>query len=123
MLDPWISYDGIQKDYNKDANLFRYLEDSMMSLHKYFNINYARRTDMQHAFTEQPHTSSSTGDVSPSKVSFTSRYKQKVNMNHNELMKYFKLPWEDWDLCNPHQWWVGQCTQIPCLFHLVHNIL
>ena len=64
MLDPWISYDGIQKDYNKDANLLRYLEDSMMSLHKYFNINYAMCTDMQRAFTEQPHTSSSTGDVS-----------------------------------------------------------
>jgi len=46
-------------------------------------------------------------DGSPSKVSFTSRYKKKEQQKHNELEEYFKLPQEDFDSCKPLQWWVG----------------
>jgi hypothetical protein len=75
------------------------------------------------AFTdEQPHTSSST-DLSPSKVSFTARYKRKDNWDRDELSEYFKLPHEDWELCNPLQWWVGRQAQFPRLFCLARNLL
>jgi hypothetical protein len=39
--------------------------------------------------------------------SFTAQYRQKEKYSTNELEEYFKLPVEDFDTCNPIQWWVG----------------
>ena len=109
MHDPRISYDGIHEDYSDDPDLLRCLNKAMDDLCKHYTANYARCADMQCAFAEQPqaHMSSSAGDLSPSKVSFTSRYRQGDNMDRDELGEYFKLLWEDWGHCSPLQWWVG----------------
>lgn len=125
VLDPRISYDGIYEDYSDDPSLLQYLDEAMEELRKHYTANYARRADTQRAFPDQPqvHASSSAGDLSPSKVSFTSRYRRKDNIDRDELGEYFKLPREDWDHCNPLRWWVGRRTQFPCLFRLARDIL
>jgi hypothetical protein len=92
VLDPCISYEGIRDDYSETPDLLQYLEKSMTDLHEHFTLKYAsaRSMGMQRAFTERPHSSSSTGDLSM--VSFTSRYKRKDNSDHDKLAEYFKLP-------------------------------
>ena len=42
---------------------------------------------------------------SPQKVNFTSRYQKKDYVVVNELDEYFKLPREDFDTCEPLNWW------------------
>jgi len=64
----------------------------------------------------------STSDESPSKVNFTLRYKKKDTLLRDELEEYFKLPHEDFDLCKPLEWWVGQQAQFPNLFCLARDI-
>lgn len=128
MLDPRISYEGIGDDYRDDPDLLRYLDKSMAALREYYILNYAsaRSTGVMRAATERherPHASSSTGDLSPSKVSFTSRYQKKDGSDRDELAEYFKLPREDWDSCNPLQWWVGRRAQFPKLFCLARDLL
>jgi hypothetical protein len=123
VLDPHISYDGMQEDYCEKLNLLSYLEKTTSKLCEHYTANYTMATGMQHAFTgKQPHVSSST-DLSPSKVSFTARYKRKDNWDCDELSEYFKLLCKDWELCNLLQWWVGQQAQFPCLFCLAHDLL
>jgi hypothetical protein len=110
VLDPRISYDGMREeseDYCEKPDLLKFLEKTTSKLREYYTINYATATGTQRAFTdEQPRASSST-DLSPSKVSFTARYKRKDNWDRDELSEYFKLLHEDWELCNSLQWWVG----------------
>jgi hypothetical protein len=108
VLNPCIFYDGMQKDYCKKPDLFKFLEKTTSKLREYYTINSATATGTQRAFTdEQPCTSSST-DLSPSKVSFTAKYKRKDNWDRDELSEYFRLLRENWELCNPLQWWVGR---------------
>lgn len=123
VLDPRISYDGMREDYCENPDLLKFLEKTTSKLREYYTINYATATGTQRAFTdEQPRASSST-DLSPSKVSFTARYKRKDNWDRDELSEYFKLPREDWELCNPLQWWVGRRAQFPRLFCLARDLL
>jgi hypothetical protein len=107
VLNPRISYEGIRDDYSKTPDLLQYLEKSMTNLCKHFTLKCAsaRSTGTQRAFTERPHASSSIEDLSM--VSFISRYKRGDNSDRDELAEYFKLLREDWDSCNPLQWWVG----------------
>jgi len=108
VLDPCISYEGLKIDYSDDLILSNHLEDSKTSLFEYFNNNYA--TIATHSPT--PSTPPSTpvqalpADGSPQK-SFTAWYRQKEKYSTNELEEYFKLPAEDFETCNPIQWWVG----------------
>jgi hypothetical protein len=59
---------------------------------------------------------------SPQK-SFTAWYRRKEKPSINELEEYFKLPAEDFNACNPIQWWMGWRAQFPYLFHLACDIL
>ena len=58
----------------------------------------------------------------PQKVDFTSRYQKKECVVFNELDEYFKLPWEDFDTCEPLNWWQGRHSQFPRLYRLVTDI-
>jgi hypothetical protein len=59
---------------------------------------------------------------SPQK-NFTARFKRKTKVVVDELEEYFKLEPEDFDLCNPIQWWMGRRAQFPNLFWLARDIL
>jgi hypothetical protein len=40
----------------------------------------------------------------------------------DELEEYFKLPREDFDTCQPLQWWVGWQSQFPSLYCLACDV-
>ena len=60
--------------------------------------------------------------LSPQK-NFTLRFQRKTNVDLNELDEFFKLQAEDFDTCNPIQWWMGRRSQFPNLFWLARDIL
>jgi hypothetical protein len=62
-------------------------------------------------------------DQSPSKVNFTARYKKRTNVATDEFEEYLKLPQEDFELCDPIQWWAGRRAQFPNLSRLARDIL
>ena len=41
----------------------------------------------------------------------------------NELEEFFLLLQEDFETCDPLQWWVGRCSQFPNLSHFARDIL
>ena len=121
MLDPCISYEGLKIDYGDDMILSDHLEDSKTNLFKYFDKHYAMHTPTPSTPPSTP-VQAQPVNGSPQK-SFTARYRRKEKYSTNELEEYFKLPAEDFDSCNPIQWWVGRRGQFPHLFQLARDIL
>jgi hypothetical protein len=121
VLDPRISYEGLKLDYGDDPTLSDHLEDSKTNLFKYLDENYATHSP---TLSTQPSTpiQALPTDGSPQK-SFTARYRRKEKYSTNELEEYFKLPAEDFESCNPIQWWVSRRSQFPRLFQLARDIL
>ena len=43
------------------------------------------------------------------------------------MTEFWNLPQEDFDACDPLQWWLGSLghctTQFPQLYHIVHYVL
>jgi len=120
VLDPRISYEGALQDYADNPVLLEYLEETKALLHTHYNKNYAN----QHTHSVQEsvvHDGNTSGFNS--KVNFTSRYKKKDQLSRNELEEFFKLQREDFDSCNPLQWWVGRKAQFPSLFCLARDLL
>ena len=121
VLNPRISYEGMKADYSDDPVLRNYLEESKTNLIAYYKENYAA----EEALTPTPITPSSSQQSlsgSPQKC-FTSRYRNKSKASVNELEEYWKLPIEDFETCNPIQWWMGRRAQFPKLFKLACDIL
>jgi hAT family C-terminal dimerisation region len=121
VLDPHISYEGLKLDYSDDTTLSDHLKDSKTNLFEYLDENYAMHSPTP---STQPSTpiQALPMDGSPQK-SFTARYRRKEKYSTNELEEYFKLPAEDFESCNPIQWWVSRRSQFPRLFQLAHDIL
>jgi hypothetical protein len=77
-------------------------ETSKEMLHSHYAEHYANRA---HSLNKSPNNPVQlTTQESPSRVNFTSRYKKKDNLSRNELEEYFKLPHEDFDVCDPLDW-------------------
>jgi hAT family C-terminal dimerisation region len=122
VLDPHISYEGLKVDYGDDLTLSSHLEESKTALFTYFDENYATLPRLTPSSPPSMPVQALPMDGLPQK-SFMARYHQRENHSTNELEEYFKLSAEDFDTCNPIQWWVGQQSQFPCLFQLACNIL
>jgi len=60
---------------------------------------------------------------SPQKVDFTSRYRNLPQAFTDEVQEYFKLPRENFDTCDPLQWWAGRRSQFPNLSRFARDIL
>jgi hypothetical protein len=120
VLDPWISYEGVCADYAGDSDLLGYLESSKSMLHTHYINHYSHRAN---SLSQSTNTTQSASDEPPSNVNFTSRYKKKDAQSRDELEEYFKLQCEDFDLCNPLEWWVGRQAQFPNLYCLARDIL
>jgi hypothetical protein len=97
------------------------LEATKAKLHTYYIQHYANNATTSRKSISNA-TQSVTSDGSPSKVNFTSRYKKKDNVLHDELEEYFKLPREDFDACKPLEWWLGQRPQFPNLYGLARDL-
>jgi hypothetical protein len=125
VLDPRISYDGMKIDYENDPSLMDYLESSKSELQDYFDMHYSNKHPTLSQIADVATASSSaptTTLLSPQK-NFTSRFQRKTKTVLNELEEYFKLPREDFEICNPIHWWMGRCAQFPNLFWLARDIL
>jgi len=121
VLDPRISYEGLKTDYADDPTLSKHLEHSKANLFNYFDENYATLSPM---LSSPPPAPVQVLPVSGSpQKSFTARYRRKEKYSTNELEEYFKLPAEDFDTCNPIQWWVGRRHQFPRLYQMARDIL
>jgi hAT family C-terminal dimerisation region len=102
--------------------LYNHLEDSRTKLFDYFEENYATLHCPTPSSPPPTSVQAVPADGSPQK-SFTARYRRKETYSINELDEYFKLPAEDFDACNPIQWWVGRRSQFPRLFQLARDVL
>jgi hypothetical protein len=106
-------------DYDDDPMLSDHLEQSKAALFDYFNENYANTS----VLVPTPTSVQSAPTVGSPQKSFTSRYRRKEKSSINELEEYFRLPAEDFDVCNPIQWWSGRQAQFPNLYSLACDIL
>ncbi len=124
VLDPRISYEGMQDDYTGDHLLADYLEDAKHKLCDHYNAHYANRVPSTSPLTVPTPTTASLFKPQglPQKLDFTSRYWKKTAVV-DELTMYFNLPWEDFGSCSPVKWWFNKCDELLYLFHLAHDIL
>ena len=88
-------------------------------LHQFYLDNYAKAPSPLP--TTQPIVTETFG--SPQKVNFTARYKKRPSTVKDELEEFYKLLQEDFDTCDPIQWWLGRRSQFPNLAHLAGDIL
>src|ERR1700674_1706399 len=65
----------------------------------------------------------SSTNSSPQKVDFTSRYRNLPQAFTDEVQEYFKLPRENFDVCDPLQWWARHRSQFPNLSRFARDIL
>ena len=114
-------------EFENDSDLAVHLEMAKADLQEYFKVNYLS----PQAAVENPYqllsattsfssiTSSSTSEL-PQK-NFTVRF-QCWRTPTNELTGFWNLPPEDFDACDPFQWWHSCCAQFPQLYCLVPDI-
>jgi hypothetical protein len=116
----------MKDEFKNDSDLAVHLETAKADLREYFKGNYS--SPQASANTHQPLSVtaslssmiSSSSSGSPQK-NFTARFQRK-RAPMDELTEFWDLPQEDFDTCNPLQWWHGRRAQFPQLYHLVRDI-
>jgi len=119
VLDPWISYSGLLADCGDDLDAHTYLETTKECLHAHFHAKY----DKPLLAPTAPIASTVAMNSSPQKVDFTSHYRNLPQAFTDEVQEYFKLPCENFDTCDPLQWWGGWRSQFPNLSCFAQDIL
>lgn len=121
MLDPRISFEGLAGDVEEDDTSAQMeLESSKEKLRIYYQTHYAKSSATT---AESTPTIVSASAGSPQKVDFTSRYKKKQKTLTDEFELYFKQDQENFDTCDPIQWWFARRAQFPTLSQLALDIL
>jgi hypothetical protein len=113
----------MKADYADDPILANHLEQSKSKLFMYFNEHYSNKAAVSTPSSVASPSMPTPPVVGSPQKSFTARYRRKEKTSVNELEEYFKLPSEDFDTCNPIQWWIGRRAQFPNLFCLSRDIL
>jgi hypothetical protein len=111
----------LKADYGEDNDLLADLENAKSLLHTFYHDNYSMFTSSAHK--NMSTTAPVVQNGSPQKVDFTARYKRTLHRVFDELEDYFKLRQEDFDTCQPLDWWRGRCAQFPNLYRLAQDIL
>jgi hypothetical protein len=119
VLDPRISYSGLLADCGDDLEARAHLESSKEKFHAHFRAKYEKPLRS----TTAPVTSNSMTNGSPQKVDFTSRYRNLPQAFTDEVQEYFKLPRENFDTCDPLQWWAGRRSQFRDLSRFARDML
>ena len=133
ILDPRIFYEALKDEFDDDFTMLNQLEDLKTKLQAHFNTKYMTSQtssgSAQLSFTpsssmlsvtlDSMHTTSQTNS-SPQK-NYTARFQQKCAAV-NELSEFWNLEQEDFEKCNPIQWWYKWRAQFPNLYHLVQDI-
>jgi hypothetical protein len=98
----------------------RHLDNARDELRQYYQDNYL--SPQPTSVAPQP-VMTEASSASPQKVDFTARYKKRPTAVKDELEEYYRLPVEDFDACDPIQWWSGRRSQFPNLSRLARDIL
>jgi len=106
-------------DCGDDLDARAHLEFTKEFLHTHFHAKYDK--PLLAPTVPVPPTSTISG--SPQKVDFTSRYRSLPQAFMDEVQEYFKLPRENFDACDPLQWWAGHRPQFPNLSRFARDIL
>ncbi|ESK82481.1 ac transposase [Moniliophthora roreri MCA 2997] len=122
LLDPRISYVGLQDDFADDVILSDNLEDFKAQLHTFFNETYANHLPCN-SFQESSASTNLALKGSPHKMNFTSYYTKKLQLETNELEEYFKLAPQDFDTTDPIDWWYHHHKVFPNLYCLARDLL
>lgn len=102
-------------------DLLQYLESSKEKLLSHYAEHYANHAHSLNKYPNNP--IQLVTQESPTRVNFTLRYKKKDNLLRNELEEYFKLLREDFEACDPLEWWVGRRAQFPNLYCLARDLI
>ncbi|KAG1730453.1 hypothetical protein EDB19DRAFT_1912907 [Suillus lakei] len=99
-----------KKSNANDASTQSQIDLLKNDLHALYKEDYATTSVAQDSVSSLSastghHANVSDGRNSPSKVNFMVRYKKQSNVLVDEFEEYLKLPQEDFDLCDPIQWW------------------
>ena len=131
VLDPRISYDALKEEFNNDSTMLNQLEDSKAKLRAHFNAKYMSSlmssgslsstpsSSMLSVTSDSTHTTSQTNS-SPQK-NYTAKFQRKCAAV-DELSEFWNLKQEDFEKCNPVQWWYGRRAQFPNLYRLVRDL-
>jgi hypothetical protein len=117
VLDPHISYEGLLSNCADNLTMQCHVECVRDQLCQYYLDNYAKKESVP---VIQP-TITETSSGSPQKVN--SQYKKHPSAMKDKLEEFYKLPQEDFDTCDPIQWWAGHHSQFLNLSHLAWDIL
>ncbi|OAX31085.1 hypothetical protein K503DRAFT_815280, partial [Rhizopogon vinicolor AM-OR11-026] len=104
----WSSHNSISflvkglSDDCSDYTLQVHLDNEKEQLHQYYQDNYL--APQASPITPEP-TTAETVFGSPQKVDFMAQYKKRPMNLKDELEEYYRLPLEDFDTCDPIQWW------------------
>lgn len=122
-MDPRISYSTLVDEFEGDDDLVTFLEAAKTQLHTYYKTHYlnAGNSAPKALLSNQSRQVPSTIDGSPQK-SFTARFR-KPRAPIDELVEFWKLPQEDFETCNPIQWWSGRRSSFPNLYRLACDVL
>ena len=96
-----------------------HIEHAKDQLHQFYLDNYAKMPTPPPAI--QPVVTETSG--SQRKVNFTAWYKKCPSTLKDKFEEFYKLPQEDFDTCDPIQWWSGRRSQFPNLSRLAQDIL
>lgn len=123
VLDPRISYLALLDEFEGDGDLAPFLEVAKNNLHMYYKAHYANKIAPHPLPSNKPHAcqTASTLNCSPQK-NFTARF-QKPRAPIDELLEFWKLPQEDFETCNPINWWFSRRTSFPNLYRLACDVL
>ena len=131
VLDPRISYTALKDEYQDDPDLSVHLETAKVDLQKYFNENYlsselseSQRIPLSSSASLPLIASSSQATASTTaspKKNFTARFQCKCAAR-DELLEFWNLQQEDFETCDPLQWWLGRRAQFPNLYRLSRDI-
>lgn len=118
VLDPRIGFAAFRADCSNDPDLLAHVDETLEKLRQHYTDYYEQKPSPQIPLQQ----SSIPVRRSPRKHDFTARYKT-AQLSKNELEDYLHLRQEDWDICNPIQWWAARRAQFPNLSRLARNIL
>lgn len=118
----------MRSDYKDDKDLAGYLESAKTSLKAHYIANYrdiANTTNLPTSSQPVAHGANQAADPpgSPEKFTFTSRYSRRERVDVDELVEYFKLVPEDWEKCDPIEWWYTRRTLFPTLHRFALDML
>jgi hypothetical protein len=120
VLDPRIGFAAFRADCDNDSDLLTHVDETLEKLRQHYKDYYELKPHSRVPFEQPP--SAVPVRRSPRKHDFTARYKT-TQVSKNELEDYLCLRQEDWDICDPIQWWATRRCQFPNLSQLARDIL